>query len=95
MNVPVTINTEWTGPADVMFMPANPVLVMMVNITRYVRTVLVGAAESGSYTCQASIISGGTTSASTNITVGMYLTASLYLDTSGLELTLDNRTISA
>ena len=72
VDVPVTVNTEWTGPADVMFMPANPVPAVMVNTTTYVSTVLVGAAQSGSYTCQATITSGGTTSGSTNITVGMY-----------------------
>jgi hypothetical protein len=75
VDVPVTVNTEWTGPADVMFMPANPVPAVMVNITTYVSTVSVGAAETGSYSCQATITSGGTTSGSTDITVGMYLTA--------------------
>ena len=78
VDVPVTVNTEWTGPANVMFMPANPVPAVMVNTTTYVSTVSVGAARTGSYTCQATITSGGTTSGSTDITVGMYLTASLY-----------------
>ena len=73
VDVPVTVNTEWTGPADVMFMPANPVPAVMVNTTTYVSTVSVGAAESGSYTCQATIISGRITSGSTNIVVGMYI----------------------
>ena len=80
VDVPVTVNTEWTGPADVMFMPANyPVTAVMVNTTTYVSTVSVGAARSGSYTCRATITSGGTTSGSTNITVGMFLTAFLYV----------------
>ena len=74
VDVPVTVNTEWTGPADVMFMPVNPVPAVMVNTTTYVSTVSVGAARTGSYTCQATIASGGTTSRSTDITVGMYLT---------------------
>ena len=80
VNVPVTVNTEWTGP-NVMFMPANPVPAVMVNTTTYVSTVSVGAAKNGSYTCQAAITSGGMTSGSTDITVGMYLTAFLYINT--------------
>ena len=84
VDVPVTVNTEWTGPTDVMFKPANPVPTVMVNTTTYVilyvSTVSVGAATTGSYSCQATITSGGTTSGSTNITVGMYLIASLYLE---------------
>jgi hypothetical protein len=72
VDVPVTVNTEWTGPADVTF---TPVPTVMVNITTYVSTVSVGAAKTGSYFCQANITSGGTTSGSTDITVGMYLTA--------------------
>ena len=79
VDVPVTVNTEWTGPADVMFMPANPVPAVMVNTTTYVSTVSVGAARAGSYTCQATITSGGTTSGSTDVTVGMYLIVCLYL----------------
>ena len=73
VDVPVTMNTEWTGPADVTFMPTNPVPAMMVNITTYVSTVLVGAARNGTYTCQATISSDRTTSVSTNntITIGM------------------------
>ena len=71
VDVPVTVNTEWTGPADVTFMPANPVPAVMVNTTTYISTVSVGAAKSGNYTCQASITSGETTSGSTTIAVGM------------------------
>ena len=81
VDVPVTVNTEWTGPADVIFMSANPVAALMVNITTYISTVSVGATRTGSYICQANIASGGTTSGSTDITVGMYLIASLYLNT--------------
>ena len=81
VDVPVTVNTEWTGPADVMFMPANPVPAVMVNTTTYISTISVGAARTGSYTCQATITSGGMpkTSGSTDITVGMYLIVRLYL----------------
>ena len=71
VDVPVTVSTEWTGPADVIFMPVNPVPALMVNITTYVSTVSVGAARNGSYTCQVTITSGGATSGSTDITVGM------------------------
>ena len=70
VDVPVTVNIEWIGPG-VMFMPANPVPAVMVNITTYISNVTVSAARNGSYTCQATITSGGTTSGSTDITVGM------------------------
>ena len=76
VDIPVTVNTEWTRPADVMFMPANRVPAMMVNITTYISTVSVGAARAGIYTCRATITSGGTT----DITVGMYITAFPYLE---------------
>ena len=71
VDVPVTVNTEWTGPGGVMFMPANPVPAVMMNITTYTSTVSVNVARNGSYTCQATITSGGITSGSTYITVGM------------------------
>ena len=77
VDVPVTVYTVWTGP-DVRFMPVNTIPAVMVNITTYVSNVSVDAAKTGIYTCQASIISGGITSGSTNIIVGMYFTKSLY-----------------
>ena len=73
VDVPVTVSTEWTGPADVTFMPTNPVPAVMVNVMMYINTVEVNAAKNGSYTCQATITSGGTTFGSINITVGMFL----------------------
>ena len=73
VDVPVTVTTEWSGP-DVMFMPANSVAAMMVNIMTYTSTVTVDVAKNGSYTCQATITSSGTTSGSADITVGMYST---------------------
>ena len=78
VDVTVTVNTEWTGPGGVMFMPTNPVPAVMVNTTTYSSTVTVDAARNGSYTCQATVTSGGTTSGSTDITVGMCLIAFLY-----------------
>jgi hypothetical protein len=72
VDVPVTVNTEWTGPAYVIFMPVNPVPAVMVNISTYVSSISVGAPETGSYSCQANITSDRTTSGSTNITVGMH-----------------------
>ena len=70
VDVSVTVNTIWSGPG-VMFMPANPVPAVMVNLTTYTSTVSVNAARNGSYTCQPIITSGGTISTSTYITVGM------------------------
>ena len=81
VNVPVTVNTEWTGPADVMFMPANTVPAVMVNTTTYVSTVSIDVARTGSYmyTCQANITSDEIISGSTDITVGTYFLVCLYL----------------
>jgi hypothetical protein len=81
VDVSVTVNTEWTGPYYyyVMFVPVNPIPAVMVNNIIYVSTVSVGAAKTGSYTCQATVASGGTTSGSTNITVGTYVSHSLYI----------------
>ena len=71
VDVPVTVNIIWSGPG-VMFMPANPVPAVMVNITTYTSTVIVDAARNGNYTCNATITSGtGTASGSTDITIGM------------------------
>ena len=78
VDVPVTVNTEWTGPADVMFMPTDPVPAVMVNTTTYVSTVSVSAARTGNYICQANITSDET-SGSTDITLGTYLIVCLYL----------------
>ena len=78
VDVPVTVNTEWTGP-NVMFMPTDPVPAVMVNTTTYVSTVSVGAARTGSYSCQTNITSGGATSGSTDITFGTYVIVCLYL----------------
>ena len=72
VDVQAIVNTEWTGPADVTFMPVNPVAAMMVNST-FISTVSVGAARAGNYTCLATITSSGTASGSTYITVGMYV----------------------
>ena len=80
VDVSVTVNTVWTGPALTAFTPTNPVPAVMESLTRYTSTAVVDAARDGSYTCQASVSSssefttgGGTSSASTNITVGMCL----------------------
>ena len=75
VDVPVTLNTEWTGPVLTTVTPTN---LMMENVTRYIATAMVDAARNGSYTCQATVSSssqfttgGGSVSATTNITVGM------------------------
>ena len=71
VDVPVNVVTEWTGP-NVIFLPANPIPAVMVSIITYTSTVTVDAAKNGSYICQATITSGGTTSGITDITLGMY-----------------------
>ena len=73
VDIPVTVNTEWTRSDRVMFMPASTIPAVMVNITTYTSTITFDAANNGSYTCNATITDGGATSESTDITVGMYL----------------------
>ena len=73
VDVPVTVTTEWSGPARTIFLPDKIVPAVMVNLTAYTSTVSVDAARNGSYTCQATINSGGTMSGSAIITVGMCL----------------------
>ena len=75
VDVPVTVNTVWTGPA---LTTVTPTSLMMENLTRYITMAMIDAARNGSYTCQATISSssqfttgGGSISAATSITVGM------------------------
>ena len=76
VDVPVTVNTVWSGPA---LTTVTPTSLMKENLTRYIATAMVDAARNGSYTCQATVSSssqfttgGGSMSATTNITVGVY-----------------------
>ena len=85
VDIPVTVNTVWTGPASTVFTPTNPVPAVMESLTRYTSTAMDNAARNGSYTCQATVslsseftTGGGTSSASTTITVGMFLKLNLY-----------------
>ena len=74
VDTPVIVNTVWTGPY-VMFTPTYLVPAVMMNVTTlYTSNVTVSAARNGSYTCQAIIFSGGTTSGSIDIIVGMTYT---------------------
>ena len=79
VDVPVTVNTVWTGPDMTSFTPTNPVPAVMENQTRYTSTVTVDAARSGNYTCQASVTSSvmfvtgsGILSGLVIVTTGMY-----------------------
>ena len=74
VDVQVTVNTVWTGPDGVTLTPTNPV---MESPARYTSTVMVNAARSGDYTCQATVSSSsqfvtgsGMMSGTTTITVG-------------------------
>ena len=79
VDIPVAVNTEWTGSTTrTMFLPNKMVTAMMVNLTTYISTVMVDAARSGNYTCQATVTSGRTISGSATITVGMCLLPHLY-----------------
>ena len=75
VDVPVTVETAWSGPATV-----TTTNLMMESLTKYIILGMVDEARNGSYTCQATVSSssefttgGGMTSGSTTITVGMYL----------------------
>ena len=75
VDVPVTVNTVWTGPDMTSFTPTNPVPVVMENQTRYTGVVRVDAARSGNYTCHATVNSsssfGSGSRGSMDIIVGM------------------------
>ena len=75
VDVPVTVTTEWAGPAGTTVTPAYSV---MESLTRYTIMAMVDAARNGSYTCQASLSSSsqfiansGMTSGITTIVVGV------------------------
>ena len=77
VDVSVTVNTVWTGPA---LTTVTPTSLMIDSLARYIAMAVVDAARNGSYVCQATVSSssqfttgGGTVSALTNITVGMYI----------------------
>ena len=57
VDVPVTVNTVWTGPDGVTISTTHPVI---VNLTRYTSTLMVssfGRNESGVYNCTATVTS--------------------------------------
>ena len=79
LNIPVTVITEWTGPAG--FMTTNTAQPVVGNGMLYTSTVMVGSFgrnQSGIYTCRATIssvslnpfISDSVTSTSTRVTIG-------------------------
>ena len=76
VDVPVTVNTVWTGPNGVTLSPIDPV---MVNLTRYTSTAMVssfGRDQSGVYNCTATVSSNLSLSdtmvfQAARITVGM------------------------
>ena len=78
VDVPVNVSTKWSGPQRTMFLPDEIVPAVMVNITTYTSTVTIGAARNGSYTCQATVSSGGMMSGSAIITVGACLSPHLF-----------------
>ena len=58
VDVPVTVNTEWTGPDG--FMTTNTAQPVMESTTNYTSTTMVssfGRDQSGNYTCKANAIS--------------------------------------
>ena len=84
VDVPVSIATEWSGPERIMFLPDKLVPAVMVNTTTHTSTVAIDAARNGTYTCQATVSSGGIMSGSANVTVGMCPPPYLFPYTSGI-----------
>ena len=81
VDVPVSVNTEWTGPDMTYFTPSNWVAAMMENDTSYISATTVDAARSGNYTCEATVSSystfvtgNETLNGSVDIIVGMSIT---------------------
>ena len=89
VDVPVTVNTVWTGPDMTSFTPSNWVGAVMENHTSYISTTTIDAARSGNYTCKATVSSyltfvtgNETLNGSVDIIVGMSITqfsATIYL----------------
>ena len=73
MDVPISVTTEWSGPAETMFLPNRIIPTDTINLTTYSSTITVDAAKNGSYTCAAIIDSGGIALGSTDIIVGKNL----------------------
>ena len=80
VDVPVTVNTVWTGPAG--FSTTNTAQAMAGNTTTYTSTAIVssfGRAQSGNYTCTATVSSSflfitgtGSRSGTAKVTIGEY-----------------------
>ena len=75
MDVPVTVNTVWTGPASIESRPSS--VTNVVNLTRYTGTITVtsfGRSQSGVYNCTATVLSNlslsSTVVGTTRVTVG-------------------------
>ena len=80
VDVPVTVNTVWTGPNMTSFSPTNSTPAVMENHTTYTSSVTVNTVRSGSYTCEATLSSSstfitgnGTLNGSVDVIVGMFI----------------------
>ena len=74
VDVPVTINTVWTGPDGTILTSATRPEKKSFTLYASVNTLhSVDSADSGNYTCTVSVEDGVEVSASTNITIGMTL----------------------
>ena len=77
VDIPVTVNTVWTGPDSVIIAPGSDTT--MYNLSAYTSTAVVssfGRNQSGNYNCTASInltafvVNIGSSSATTKVTIG-------------------------
>ena len=72
VDVPVTINTVWTGPDGTILTSATRPEKKSFTLYASVNTLhSVDSADSGNYTCTVSVEDGVEVSASTNVTIGM------------------------
>ena len=67
VDVPITVDTVWTGPVGTTVTPTNPV---MMNLSRYIIMAMIDVAVNGNYTCQATISLSSPT-ATSEMTSGM------------------------
>ena len=73
VDVPVTVNTVWTGPDGTILTSATRSEKKSFTLYASVNTLhSVDSADSGNYTCTVTVEDGVEVSASTNITIGMY-----------------------
>ena len=79
MDVPVTVNTVWTGPDGAIITSATRPERKYFTLYASVNTVhSAESADSGNYTCSVRVEGGGKVSASANVTIGKLVVLSYF-----------------